>query len=224
MHNNFINKNDLIASIDKIYGDGYDDGVKAGKTEILNELMIEVSMINRTSNAISCATLMQMLQTRRDNEDKKYMNNKENVHNGETKIKKTLIEAKRYNGIHRILVDCTDLRWKSYAVDAYIGKNCKIKTSVERDDVAKEALLLLNFINGEVNIEKDVLCFCLSNLHKFVKSRLSQMTNNYVVSISHGQEPTIEIEYIKEWMILDNLISCLNTDGDWSIPDGWKRR
>ena len=50
------------------------------------------------------------------------------------------------------------------------------------------------------------------------------MMNNYVVSISHDHEPTIEMNDIKSWMILDNLISCLNTDGDWTIPDEWKRK
>lgn len=41
-----------------MYGTGYDDGVKAGKTEILNDLMGIVLKWKASSDVVSCSTLM----------------------------------------------------------------------------------------------------------------------------------------------------------------------
>ena len=49
-----------------MYGTGYDDGVKAGKTEVLNELMGVVLGMKASSDVISCSTLMKLLQSRKD--------------------------------------------------------------------------------------------------------------------------------------------------------------
>lgn len=50
-----------------MYGTGYDDGVKVGKTEILNDLMGVVLELKASSDVVSCSTLMQLLQSRKDN-------------------------------------------------------------------------------------------------------------------------------------------------------------
>ena len=49
-----------------MYGTGYDDGVKIGKTEILNELMKITLEWKASSNVVSCDTLMQLLKQRKD--------------------------------------------------------------------------------------------------------------------------------------------------------------
>lgn len=48
------------------YSDGYDDGLKVGKTEILNDLMGVVLEWKASSDVVSCSTLMQLLQTRKN--------------------------------------------------------------------------------------------------------------------------------------------------------------
>lgn len=50
-----------------MYGTGYDDGVKVGKTEILNDLMGIVLEWKSSSDVISCSTLMQLLQSIKNN-------------------------------------------------------------------------------------------------------------------------------------------------------------
>lgn len=49
------------------YSDGYEDGVKVGKTEILNDLMGLVSEWKASSDVVSLSTLMQLLQSRKNN-------------------------------------------------------------------------------------------------------------------------------------------------------------
>lgn len=49
-----------------MYGTGYDDGVKVGKTEILNDLMGVVLEWKASSDVVSCSTLMRLLQSRKD--------------------------------------------------------------------------------------------------------------------------------------------------------------
>ena len=52
-----------------MYGTGYDDGVKVGKTEILNELMKITLEWKASSNVVSCDTLMQLLKQRKESID-----------------------------------------------------------------------------------------------------------------------------------------------------------
>ena len=49
------------------YSDGYDDGVKVGKTEILNDLMDAVLEWKASSDVVSLSTLIQLLQSRKNN-------------------------------------------------------------------------------------------------------------------------------------------------------------
>ena len=48
------------------YSNGYDDGIKAGKVEILNELMKTITELKTSSEVVSCSTLIQMIQSRKD--------------------------------------------------------------------------------------------------------------------------------------------------------------
>ena len=48
-----------------MYGTGYDDGVKVGKTEILNDLMKIILEWKASSNVVSCDILMQLLKQRK---------------------------------------------------------------------------------------------------------------------------------------------------------------
>lgn len=52
-----------------MYGTGYNDGLKVGKTEILNELMKITLEWKASSNVVSCDTLIQLLKQRKDSID-----------------------------------------------------------------------------------------------------------------------------------------------------------
>ena len=52
-----------------MYGTGYDDGVKVGKTEIFNELMKITLEWKASSNVVSCDTLIQLLKQRKESID-----------------------------------------------------------------------------------------------------------------------------------------------------------
>lgn len=52
-----------------MYGTGYDDGVKVGKTEILNDLMGVTLKWKASSDVVSLSTLMQLLEQRKNSID-----------------------------------------------------------------------------------------------------------------------------------------------------------
>ena len=52
-----------------MYGTGYDDGVKVGKTEILNELIWITLKWKASSDVVSLSTLMQLLESRKNSID-----------------------------------------------------------------------------------------------------------------------------------------------------------
>lgn len=56
-----------MSIVTEMYNDGYEDGKKVGKTEILNELMNVVLKWKSSSRVVSCDTLMQLLQTKKNN-------------------------------------------------------------------------------------------------------------------------------------------------------------
>ena len=47
-----------------MYGTGFDDGVKVGKTEILHDLMKTTLEWKASSSVVSCDTIMQLLKQR----------------------------------------------------------------------------------------------------------------------------------------------------------------
>lgn len=55
-----------MSIVTEMYNDGYKDGKKVGKTEILNELMDVVLEWKSSSDVVSCSTLIQLLQSRKD--------------------------------------------------------------------------------------------------------------------------------------------------------------
>ena len=52
-----------------MYGTGYDDGVKVGKTEILNDLIGITLKWKASSDVVSLSTLMQLLESRKNSID-----------------------------------------------------------------------------------------------------------------------------------------------------------
>ena len=146
-------------------------------------------------------------------------------------IKTALIEAHRYEDIKNILNGIISDTEYSYPVNAYSNSDGKILYSVSGYVVRYEASKLMEIIETAKN--EDILeNINFKSLSIYVNSRSDNMLHNFAVDISHRQIPSIDIDTIRNWEILDNLITVLYTgiiiddeDGTWSwdIPKGWKK-
>lgn len=137
-------------------------------------------------------------------------------------IKKKLTEALRYNQVTGILkyIISEDLAY-SIPVDAYIDSSGKTSWRVDGRVVTKEAKLLLQTIEDDVD-EESVFPGSFESLEQYVHSHTNMLLHNYAVTISHRTVPNdMDMEVIRSWLILDNLLICFGSK-DWSIPDGWK--
>lgn len=65
----YINQDDIIEKTG-MYEIGYNGGIIVGKTEILNDLMKVILELEAFSEMISCHTLIQLLQLKKDNIEK----------------------------------------------------------------------------------------------------------------------------------------------------------
>ena len=55
-----------MSIVTEMYEDGINEGKKAGKLEILNDLLEVVSEWKSSSDVVSCDTVMQLLQTKQN--------------------------------------------------------------------------------------------------------------------------------------------------------------
>ena len=133
-----------------------------------------------------------------------------------------MTEANRYHEVIGILnhIISEDLAY-SIPVDAYTDSNGKTSWRVDGRVVTKEAKLLLQTIEDEVD-EESVFPGSFESLEQYVHSHTNMLLHNYAVTISHRTVPNdMDMEVIRSWLILDNLLICFGSK-DWSIPDGWK--
>ena len=140
-------------------------------------------------------------------------------------IKRTLMEANRYEEVKDILINiCTNssLLPLSCPVNAFVDENGVTQWRVNGDAVHKEACGLLNIIEDDDLVYDDINLSSYSNLLQYVLSKSDMMIHNYAVFISHRDTPVDDMEVIRNWEILQNLILNL-ADKDWDIPDGWKK-
>ena len=136
-------------------------------------------------------------------------------------IEQILKEANRYDAIQQILKDIVADNQQTYPVDPFIDNDHKTKWRVDGDNVRKDAKELLRIIDNNEAINTDFLY-----LTQYVRTKSDALLHNYAVSISHRNEPKIDMEKIRCWEILDNLLTnCCNgqLDDDWYIPTGWKK-
>lgn len=137
-------------------------------------------------------------------------------------IKSILMEANRYDDVMSIIRDIIVDNQRSYPVNAFV-KNNEIKWHVDGAHVRSEAHRLLYLICEDKCIGSDD---DFVNLSSYVESRTDMFLHNYAISISHRNEPDVDMEYTRCWEILDNLLRCWNIKDDefeWDIPDGWKK-
>ena len=137
-------------------------------------------------------------------------------------IKEKLLEAGRYNSVLSILEKIIKDDQSSYPVDAYKDySSTETKWRVDGDFVRNEASKLISKITLEedktIN-EKEYFY-----LEQYISTETCQMLHNYAVSISHRNDnPREDMEVIRTWEILENLLFNLDDVSSWTIPDGWK--
>ena len=145
-------------------------------------------------------------------------------------IKDILKEANRYEDVMGVLFGVIKQEEFDYPVDPFIDGS-QTKWRVEGSCVRNEAIRLLYVINN-FSLPLDGGCGTFDNLYQFVKTRSDMMLHNYSIGVAHRvNEPKEDMEVIRTWLILENLLCCLYIDyekddeesGGWYIPDGWKK-
>ena len=101
-----------------------------------------------------------------------------------------------------------------------VDDNWKAHYRIDADLVFIEAGLLLSAIeNKSINTRLDEL----RNLWAYVYSETEILLHNYTVSLSHRKHPKDDIDVIRIWCILENLIINIGSEY-WEIADGWKKK
>lgn len=139
-------------------------------------------------------------------------------------IKDILKEANRYDDVMGIIESIIlNTESRSYPVDAYINDEGETRWRVDGDLIKYEAVKLLKTISE--GSEHETIGKDFMNLEQYVLSHSNMLLHNYAVSISHRKEPETDIDVIRVWEILDNLLINWSGDGidDWYIPNGWKK-
>lgn len=137
-------------------------------------------------------------------------------------IKDILKEANRYEDIRNILNNIIETLDDdmTYPVDAHIDDR-EIKWKVDGQLLIKEASNLLYLIDTE-NINCNNSSDDFLNLLQYVRTKGDRLLHNYAIDISHRSTPCTDMNEIRKWKILENLIH--NIGGElWIIPDGWKK-
>lgn len=132
-------------------------------------------------------------------------------------IKQILTHAGRYNDTVNILENIIIENVNEYPVYMCVS-NGKVTNFVSGVFVREEAAKLLLSINNDIKISGYQP---FPNLERYVITRTNDLLHNYAVALTHGAEPTTDIDIIRTWEILQNLIICYHDD-DWNIPEGWK--
>lgn len=141
-------------------------------------------------------------------------------------IKEILIDANRYEDIVNILKDISKMDDNSYSypVRVFIDSDGETKWRVDGKSVNEQSSKLLKLIeDGSDGISNDDFTY----LSEYVRSHTDMLLHNYAITITHRRDPE-DMETIRPWVILDNLISCWNLglnddDSAWDIPIGWKK-
>ena len=201
--------------------------------QILNYILYNLNDINKLVDIPECWKDIE--ETENTNEDFSKEDNK-------MSIKEKLLEAGRYGSVLNILEKITNDNQSTYPTDPYVVyystktecrddsrpihtcADCSSKETkwrVDGEDVRKEASKLISRISleqDETIKEEDYF-----NLRQYISTETCRMLHNYAVSISHRNDnPKEDMEVIRTWEILENLLFNLDDVSSWTIPNGWK--
>ena len=138
-------------------------------------------------------------------------------------LKSTLIDGNRYEDIVNMLCEIIKTTCVDFPLHhPYIDNTNETHWRVNGEKVREQANLLLNLLenNSSGDTSEDFMC-----LRAYTNSKLEIYMINYAVAASHDIEPEHNIETIRQWSVLNNLIECwgeINKEIAWYIPETWK--
>lgn len=148
-------------------------------------------------------------------------------------IKKELEDANRYKDVKTIITNIIKDPNLSgnYPVNPFRDEDGNTKWRVNGDLVKYEAYKLLSVIDGWYDEIDDITGKDFANLFQYITTESDRLLHSYVISLSHRHEPKIDMDVIRTWSIIDNMICHLDIhdingeddDRHWRIPEGWKR-
>jgi len=139
-------------------------------------------------------------------------------------VKNILKDAGRYEDVVGILKGIISDTEYSYPVDAYVIKTGETLWRVDGDIVRSEAEKLLRLIEEGVAEEND----SFMTLYEYINTHTNAKLHNYAIAISHRHEPDVDMEELRSWLVLWNLIICYHdtyvVDTEWSVSEGWRKQ
>lgn len=142
-------------------------------------------------------------------------------------VKRVFEEANRYEEVVNLLTKISELNHMSYAIRPVIDGEGNVTRSLSGGCISREAKRLLELIVQGATLrsivsESDADGF--ENLRKYISNETDVLLHNYAIHLSHGCNPTMDIDTIRVWLILNNFFFCINMEGvRWSIPKTWER-
>ena len=145
-------------------------------------------------------------------------------------FKEEMERADKYDDVKEILtkIAMDDNISSEHQVSPFIDEDGETKWRIDGNKVRFEAYKLLYYLEG-LHVS-DVTGKDFSNLFQYVSTNTTMLLHNYAVSISHRHEPEIDMDLIRTWLIIDNMLCCFDNpfdepdNGYWRIPDGWRNR
>lgn len=158
-----------------------------------------------------------------------YGNCKQGTTKSTNGYKSILEKAGRYDSSVAILKKViTCLQDSSVPVDPFVDDNNITQWRVEGKKCKEQAAQVLQIITDEVIINKDDLVGKLDEIYYLIKSNADMKLHNYAIYQSHRKTPYEDMETIRNYLVLADLILNLDTknevnpDESWSISEGWK--
>ena len=144
-------------------------------------------------------------------------------------FKRILKEAGRFDSSVAILKKVITCLQDSYVlVDPFVDDNNMIQWRVEGKKCKEQAAQILKVITDEVIINKDDLVGKLDEIYYFIKSNADIKLHNYAIYQSHRKIPIDDMDTIRNYLVLADLILNLDTkneiysDYSWIVPESWK--
>lgn len=138
-----------------------------------------------------------------------------------TNIKAILEDANRYDDVVKILKYTLSSVHRNPAVGLYFDKDGNVRNDVDAKSIKLEVSILLLCIEGVL----DYTQHDFTSLSVYITDMTNTLLHNYANSLTHKEEPNINIDTIRCCNIINNLVDCIQAGimENWTIPDGWKK-
>ena len=141
-----------------------------------------------------------------------------------SRISELLKEAGHYNEVKNILTNLAVKDSFDYPVYPFISDDGKTKWRVSATKVREEASKLCNALDCDKPVGS---LDDFYNLYPVVHTHADILLLILAIHFTHRNETEEDINNIRDYVILDNLLLNLDSDEEdceWSIQEGWKRR